>query len=77
MIKPTFKDEMAISTIHASVIRNAWILAMDYSIFNYVMAASLARNNVDAFVAVAGALAASDNSAEIRSNCAGSRMLRP
>ena len=62
---------MAISTTFASVMQNAWLLAMGYSICHYVVAENIARNNADVIAAVACALVASDNSAEIRDICAG------
>jgi len=71
-MKPRFKDGMAISTTFASIVQNAWMLAMGYSTCHYVVAASLARTNADAVVAFARALAASDSSAEIQDICAGS-----
>ena len=67
-MKPGFKDGMAISTTFASIMQNAWMLAMGYSTCHYVVAAVSARTNADAIVAFARALAASDSSAEIQTS---------
>jgi hypothetical protein len=71
LMKPALKDGIAISKTLASVMEDAWMLAMGYSICHYVVAASLSRNNTDAFVAFVRALVANDNFVENLDSCAG------
>ena len=54
------ESDRAVSTALANVITDAWMLAIYYSIFHYVMAESIVRINAEAIAGVTWALGPTD-----------------